>query len=189
MPIGSIWDNAEGLIVDANDRAVAPGEVGELLIRSPTMMRGYWARPDLNARAFFRQPLHENFDKVYYRTGDLVRTRADGQLLFLGRKDRQVKVRGYRIELDDIEHTLAMHPKVEEAAIFPVRAADTIDRIQAAVVPRAETPLEPGELDAYLAGKVSWYAIPAAIDVLESFPRTTSGKIDRRALQARAESV
>ena len=189
VPIGSIWDNAEGLIVDANDRAVAPGEVGELLIRSPTMMRGYWARPDLNARAFFRQPLHENFDKVYYRTGDLVRTRADGQLLFLGRKDRQVKVRGYRIELDDIEHTLAMHPKVEEAAIFPVRAADTIDRIQAAVVPRAETPLEPGELDAYLAGKVSWYAIPAAIDVLESFPRTTSGKIDRRALQARAESV
>lgn len=188
VPIGSIWDNTEGLVLGPDDKAVEEGEVGELVVRSPTMMQGYWARPDLNATAFYRQPLYENFDRVYYRTGDLVRCRVDGQLLFLGRKDRQIKVRGFRVELDDVEHTLAMHPKVDEAAVFAVRTNVGVDHIEAAVVPRAEESLESEELDRYLTSRLSPYAVPASISVLESFPRTTSGKIDRLKLQAGAES-
>ena len=100
IPIGRIWDNTEGLIVDGTDQPVQPGVVGELLIRSSTMMRGYWNRPDLNARAFYRRSTFTNYEDVFYRTGDLVQRLEDGNLKFLGRKDRQVKIRGYRVELD-----------------------------------------------------------------------------------------
>ena len=189
IPIGTIWDNTEGLILDENDQPVAQGQIGELVIRSPTMMRGYWARPESNASAFYRQRLYSNFEKTFYRTGDLVRSRPDGQLLFVGRKDRQIKVRGYRVELDDVEHSLAVHPRVEEAAVFPVRATEGVDHIEAAVISKLGHELEQRELQDFLSRKLSWYAVPAKIDILESLPRTSSGKIDRRKLQAIAESV
>ncbi len=189
IPIGTIWDDTEGLILDENDQPVEQGQVGELVIRSPTMMSGYWARPESNASAFYRQQLYSNFAKTFYRTGDLVRSRSDGQLLFVGRKDRQIKVRGYRIELDDIEHSLAVHPEVEEAAAFPVCASQGIDHIEAAVVSKAGRELEQHELQNYLSNKLSWYAVPSKIHILDSLPRINSGKIDRRKLQAIAESV
>lgn len=189
VPIGSTWNNTEGLILDKNDQPVEDGQEGELLIRSPTMMRGYWARPDLNATAFYRQQIYSNFEKVYYRTGDLVRTREDGLLLFLGRKDRQIKVRGYRVELDDIEHTLVTHPVVEEAAVFPVRESQSNDRIEAVVVLKQSQILKPEQLNLFLSDRLSGYAVPTKIDIVQSFPRTTSGKIDRRRLQAAAEAI
>ena len=189
IPIGTIWDNTEGLILDEKDQPVAQGQIGELVIRSPTMMRGYWARPESNASAFYRQQLYKNFTKTFYRTGDLVRSRSDGQLLFVGRKDRQIKVRGYRIELDDVEHTLAVHPKVEEAAVFPVRTTEGVHHIEAAVVFKAGHKLEQSELQSFLSSKLSWYAVPSKFDILESLPRTTSGKIDRRKLQTIAETI
>ncbi len=195
VPIGRVWDNTEGLVLDENDQEVEAGDVGELVIRSPTMMRGYWARPDLNARAFFHRAATHGLDETFYRTGDLVRTQADGDLLFLGRKDRQVKVRGYRIELDDLELTLGTHPAVEEAAVFPVRVAGVVEHLAAAVTlkpaPDSDAAISeattPEMLRAFVAELVSWYAVPARIDIRTSLPRTTSGKIDRRALQNEVE--
>jgi amino acid adenylation domain-containing protein len=187
IPIGRVWENAEGLVVDEDDRPVAAGTVGELLVRTPTMMSGYWRRPDLNERAYYRRPTGTGRDDLFYRTGDLVRERDDSTLEFLGRKDRQLKIRGYRIELDDVEHVLAAHESVESAAAFPVRSEAADDHIEAAIISRAGTSPEPEKLRAFLSDLLSWYAVPTKIHVLDELPRTASGKIDRRRLQTMAE--
>ncbi len=187
VPIGQTWANTEGLVLDEHDQPVANGEIGELVIRSPTMMKGYWARADLDAKAFYQRADESGFDHVFYRTGDLVRTVDGGDMLFLGRKDRQVKVRGYRIELDDLERTLAAQPVVEEAAVFPVRRGGEVVGLEAAVTLKAGAQADAESLRDGLAEVVSWYAVPSRLDLVEQFPRTTSGKIDRRRLQTLAE--
>ncbi|NDJ60668.1 MAG: amino acid adenylation domain-containing protein [Chloroflexi bacterium] len=186
IPIGQIWDNAEGLILGEDDQQVPPGESGELVVRTPTMMRGYWGRPDLNARAFFRRPVFADYDDVFYRTGDLVQTQADGTLAFLGRKDRQVKVRGYRVELDEVENALSGHAQVEEGAVYAIPDEEGGARIGAAVILRADAGVDAAAVIAYLQDHLPGYAVPAHIDIVSEFPRTTSGKIDRNALQTRA---
>lgn len=183
IPIGQVWPGAEGRIVEPDGRIVAHGEPGELLIRSPTMMRGYWARPDLNRRAFFRESLFTDFDKVFYRTGDLVRDRGDGNLLFLGRKDRMVKVRGYRVELDEVEAVLGSLPDVAEAAAVDLRDTEDNVTIVAAVLAREGSVVEAAELRRGAARRLSAYAVPSRIEIRESMPRTGSGKIDRTALR------
>jgi amino acid adenylation domain-containing protein len=137
IPIGMPYGNVEALIVDDEDRPVRPGEAGLLLVRTPTMMRGYWKRADLNERAFYRRPAFGIYEDVFHRTGDLVRERPDGNLDFLGRKDRQIKARGYRIELDEVEAALLAHEAVEGAAAFPVPIGEGTHRIEAAVTLRA----------------------------------------------------
>ena len=183
IPIGPVWPGAEGLVVDGGDREVASGETGELLIRAPTRMRGYWSRPDLNRQAFFRRARFPDFEEVFYRTGDLVRDRGDGNLVFLGRKDRLIKVRGYRVELDEVEAVLGALPDVAEAAAVDVRDAGGHVAIFAAVLLREGSSVEAGELRRGAAQRLSAYAVPSRIDVRESLPRTGSGKIDRTALK------
>ncbi len=107
--------------------------------------------------------------------------------MFLGRRDRQVKVRGYRVELDEIEGTLASHPALEEAAVYPVRVGDEIDHLEASATLKPGATAEPSALRDFVADVVSWYAVPKRIELPGSLPRTTSGKIDRRRLQAMAE--
>lgn len=187
LPIGRIWPNAEGLVVDENDGQVTEGEVGELLVRTPTMMQGYWRRPDLNTRAFFYREQPGGPRATFYRTGDLVKLRPDGYYDFLGRKDRQVKTRGFRVELDEVEAALLSHPQVEEAAAFPVPDSDGGQLIQAAVIAKAGEPLPVAALLKHLAVHLPRYAIPTRIELRDDFPRTSSGKIDRRALQAQAK--
>lgn len=185
IPLGAIWDNSEGLVLDADDQIAAPGELGELVVRTPTMMRGYWGRPELNRRAFFRRELFPDYVDTFYRTGDLVRVRGDGLLEFFGRKDHQVKVRGYRVELAEIDAVLASYPAVEEGATFVVTADDT-DRIDAAVSVRQGQRVAEPELLAFLRSRLPHYAVPQQIRVVDAFPRTGTGKIDRKALQQEA---
>ncbi len=187
VPIGRVWANAEGLVLDDDDREVSPGEIGELVVRTPTMMRGYWNRQDLNARAFYRRPVYNGYEDVFYRTGDLVQEMPDGNLKFLGRKDRQVKVRGHRVELDEIENVLSTHPAVEQNAVYPVRTAEGGTELEAAVIPRPEIEADSAAIRAYLAAHLPWYEVPGEVVIMAIFPRTTSGKIDRRALRAQAE--
>ncbi|MDJ0609795.1 MAG: amino acid adenylation domain-containing protein [Kiloniellales bacterium] len=186
-PIGSMCPNADALVVDEADRAVEPGETGELLVRTSTMMRGYWERPDLNARCFYKRPAPGGVDDVYYRTGDLVSQRPDGTLSFLGRKDHQVKTRGYRVELEEVEAALAAHEDVAEAAAFVVTCEDGLHLIQAAVSLRPNRSAQAEGLTAFAAQRLPSYALPQRISFLEEFPRTTSGKIDRNHLRQDAD--
>lgn len=182
VPIGPIADHAEALIVDETDAPLARGEIGELLVRSPTMMKGYWDRPELNAKAFYRRTLVPGHDEVFYRTGDLVVEQPDGAMVFVGRKDRQVKVRGYRVELDEVEAALGAHDEVEEAAAVTLPAGDGSRRIVAAVTLRAGGSAEARTLLAHAKRRLPWYAVPSEIAVRADFPRTPTGKTDRRAL-------
>ena len=102
IPIGKVWEETEMAIINDSDLPVQIGEPGELLISSTTMMKGYWRQPELTARSLFSLNIGEK-TVTYYRTGDLVRQDIQGNLIFLGRKDRQIKTRGYRVELDMIE--------------------------------------------------------------------------------------
>ena len=186
IPIGSPYANVELRIVGDDDEPVADGETGELLARTPTMMRGYWGRPDLDARAFWKRPVFGHFEDVYHRTGDLVRRREDGLLEFHGRKDRQVKARGYRIELDEVEVVMGSHDAVESAAAFAVPDEDGSVHVEGVVTLREARHLTLEELRAHLAASLPRYAIPERIDILEAMPRGSTGKIDRRELARRA---
>jgi amino acid adenylation domain-containing protein len=188
IPIGRLFGNVQALVVGEDDEPVPYGEVGELLVRSPTMMQGYWGRPDLNTRAFCRRPGVGPVEEVYHRTGDLVRWDNDGNLLFLGRKDRQVKVRGYRIELDEIEAALYTHDAVESAAVLAVQGDDGSKHLEAVVVLKPGSTVQPAELVRHVSSLLPPYAVPEKVGFLRSMPRTSTGKVDRIQLQALARN-
>lgn len=183
IPLGQIWENTKMLVVDENDEEVSAGENGELLIRSATMMQGYWNRPDLTDNAFYRHRTASGLQETYYRTGDLVRTDEAGQLHFLGRRDHQIKTRGYRVELDAVEGLLTAQPAVKEAAVFPYKNSGGELMIKAAAVLHGKETLTEKDLLATLKANLPWYAVPQSIYIVENFPRTGSGKTDRPTLK------
>lgn len=185
--IGGVCDNMEALVLDGDNKPVSVGEVGELLMRGPTLMQGYWNQPNLNAKAFYQPPDSSDSDDPYYRTGDVVEVLSEDNYRFAGRVDRQAKVRGYRVELDEIEMALCSHSAVEEAAAFVVSGEEGNGYIEAAVILNAETADE-GALLKTVKQLVPVYAVPQRIECVVEFPRTGSGKINRRELQARAAS-
>ena len=185
IPIGTVSHNSAYIILDENDRECPDGEAGELCIRSSTLTRGYWKRPDLNARVFFMAASLGPFPHVYFRTGDVVVRHADGLLRYLGRNDRMVKTRGHRVELDEVEAALASHAAVSEAAAFVVPDGNGSKAIHAAVMPKDGERPEPGTLMRHAGSKIPAYALPAEIVVRSDLPRTSSGKIDRKLLAAR----
>ena len=186
IPIGVTCANSEDLVVDIDDNPVAENEIGELLIRGGTVMKGYWGRPDLTERGFFRRQVFQYCEDIFYRTGDLVQRLQDGNLKFLGRKDRQIKTRGYRVELDEVENAFLSHPLVLEAATYTVPDDQGSHRIEAAVILKENADLVSGDLIEHLSGRLPSYAIPAKINFAQDFPRTSTGKINRRELQANA---
>ncbi len=176
LPIGAPCPGSEALILDDGEE-VTQGAVGELVMTAPTMMRGYWNDDARNAEAF-----HIENGRPFYRTGDLVRTRADGALEYLGRADRQIKTRGFRVELDCVEDILARHADVVEVATFAVRVEEGLDLIGAAVVLAQETDTTAEALTIYAQSQLEHYAMPCRIDVMADFPRTHTDKIDRMQL-------
>jgi len=183
IPIGKPCANVEDLVVDLDDRPVKDGEVGELLIRGGVVMKGYWGQPEKTANGFYRRPAFDQFEDIFYRTGDLVQLDAGGNYRYLGRKDRQIKTRGYRVELDEVEVALLSHPGVEEAAAYPVPDGQGSNLIESAVIPKAGANLGLEELIAHITGRLPPYAIPVRVDFMSDFPRTSTGKINRRELQ------
>ena len=182
LPIGTVSLNSADLIVDDDDLDCPVGTPGELLIRSSTLTKGYWNRPDLNDKIFLRRPRFGPYQDIYYRTGDLVVRESDGLLRFLGRKDRMIKTRGHRVELDEVESALANHPVVLEAAAFAVPDDHGSKAIAAAVTVVAAADVTVDEVLRHARGKLPTYAVPRHVQIVEAFPRTTSGKIDRRKL-------
>jgi amino acid adenylation domain-containing protein len=182
VPLGRAWSNTEVLIVSENDEVIRNNEVGELLVRTATRMAGYWKQPELTEQSLFRLKLVNGYEKVYYRTGDLVKRRTDGNLIFYGRKDRQIKVRGYRVELDEVEAALVKNVQVKEAATL-VMSKDDIKYIEAAVILKNENAANENDLLTALNTHLPNYAIPTKIHILKDFPRTSTGKINRPVLR------
>jgi len=182
IPIGKVWENAEKILLDEQDNEVVSG-IGELCIRSTTLMKGYWQKPELTRQSFFLRKNNINGYDPFYRTGDLVRLDNAGILHFIGRKDRQVKIRGYRIELDAIEAMLNVNDAVSEAAAFTVKNENEVLEIEVAVILRPSMVISASDLMLFLREKLPIYAIPSDITIVSNFPRTGSGKLNRSALK------
>ena len=189
IPLGKVWKNTEMLIIDELDQPVQLGKPGELLIRSPTMMKGYWRQPELTQRSFYTRRVIPGQEQVFYRTGDLVSQNADGNLMFLGRKDRQIKTRGYRVELEMVEASLATLDAVAEAAVFPVSHETEGLLIEAAIILTAAAKVTVEEIQSQLAEQLPTYAVPRSIYLVKSLPRTSTGKINHLLLQQYVSKV
>jgi L-proline---[L-prolyl-carrier protein] ligase len=189
IPIGRACENDEVFAVASDGAVAGVGEEGELFVRGPTVMKGYWGQPEKTAEVLVRDPRPEGYGDPVYRTGDLVRLREDGDYEFLGRRDHQIKSRGYRIELGEVEAALSSHPFIEEAAAVAVPHEEWGTAIVACVVMKdgVEAPTET-KVKQHVAGRLPRYMVPARVDIMAALPRTSNGKIDRRRIaEERAE--
>ncbi|MEU2612182.1 amino acid adenylation domain-containing protein [Micromonospora sp. NPDC007271] len=181
MPIGAPLPNCRAYVVDTDLRPVPPGQTGELLLGGPGLAAGYLNRPALTAERFVPDPYSGDAGARLYRTGDLVRRDPDGRIVYLGRADRQVKVRGQRIELGEIEAVLAGHPGVAAAAVEAVPGPlgpELVGFLTPADAPDDE------EIRRYAATRLTTAMLPARLLRLAQLPVSpVSGKLDRAALR------
>jgi len=182
IPIGKPMPGAAAVIVDAQGRACAPGEVGEILIRTPYRAHGYYNQPEKTAEVFVPNPFNNDPSDIVYRTGDYGRVLPDGNLEFVARKDQQVKIRGVRIELTEIENVLRAHESVTDVAVVDREDAIGNKYLCAYVVLDGE--VEPGVLRQHLARWLPDTMMPSALIRLSALPHTINGKVDRKNLPA-----
>ncbi|MFR9773646.1 amino acid adenylation domain-containing protein, partial [Nocardia sp. SC052] len=178
VPIGIPAANTRVHVLDRQLQPVPPGAAGELYVAGAQLSRGYLGAPALTAERFVA---HAGGTRLY-RTGDIVRWH-DGALEYLGRSDFQVKLRGQRVELGEIEAVLTSHPQVRHAAVSVVRGA-TGDRLVAYVVGAPGTTLDEAALAAHARAALPSYMVPSAVVALAELPLNASGKLDRKALPA-----
>lgn len=176
VPIGRPLPGWVTSVRDERGEEVAAGASGELWIGGGGVARGYLGRPELTAERFVSTPRGGRF----YRSGDRVRWREDGELLFEGRLDEQVKIGSYRVEPGEVENALSAHPRVRACAVLALRDETGSARLAA----WAETDVAPAELRAYLAASLPAWMVPAQIHAIPRLPLTPGGKLDRVALRA-----
>ncbi len=182
--IGRPIANTAIYILDKNLQPVPFGLPGELYIGGAGVTVGYLNRPDLTSEKFIKDPFSDQVDGRLYRTGDLARYLQNGDIEFLGRVDNQVKLRGFRIELSEVEMTLAQYPKIRQAVAIVREDTPGDKRLVAYVVPIKEDPSLAGELRSFLKTVLPDYMIPSAFVSLFHIPMTVNGKVDRKALPA-----
>ena len=183
--IGRPIDNAKIYLLDKSFSRVPAGVAGEVFVQGRGLARGYWRRPDLTAQKFIPDPFSTSPGARLYRTGDLARYFPDGSIEFLGRIDNQIKLRGFRIELGEIETALLVHDAVQAAVVLVKEDEFSEKRLVAYLVPAGtEFSISIGELRAWLRQRLPEYMVPSTFVVLEEFPLTPNGKVDRRALLA-----
>jgi amino acid adenylation domain-containing protein len=178
MPIGQAISHTQVYLLDPNLNPVPAGAIGEIYLGGDGLAKGYLNRPELTAERFINAK-----NLTLYKTGDRALYRSDGNLEFLGRTDDQIKIRGFRVELGEIEAVIAYHPKVQTAVVIYERSSQ---QLIAYVVPRAGIskaviPTE-RELRAFLKLKLPAYMLPAAFVMLDKVPLTANGKVDQKAL-------
>ncbi|MBA1228148.1 amino acid adenylation domain-containing protein [Pseudomonas viridiflava] len=181
VPIGRPLPDTGVCVLDAQQQPVTPGEAGELYLSGSGVARGYRNRPEDTTRSFVRLPGLEGAER-YYRTGDQVRLNDNGLIEYLGRMDRQVKVRGFRIEPGEIEQRLLDYPGVAQAYVCTRRYAAEDHQLLAFIVPRE--PLDYRPFDAHLRANLAPWMRPHQLFVVERLALTANGKIDQKALLA-----
>ena len=180
--IGRPLANTRTYILDEHMAPTPIGVAGELYIAGDGLASGYWNNPALTATRFVADPFSPGPDTRLYRTGDLARYRSNGQIECLGRNDDQIKLRGFRIEPEEIRSAITRHPSIQDAVAVLETGATGDSRIVAYLISDATNPPEAAELRVFLRRSLPDYMIPATFQFLERFPLNSNGKIDRRAL-------
>jgi amino acid adenylation domain-containing protein len=180
-PIGRAMPNRTAYIVDAWGELAPVGVPGEIVIGGLGVTRGYLGRPDLTAERFVPDPFSAEPGARLYRSGDVGRLGPDGEIEFMGRMDTQVKLRGYRIELEEIETVLVQHPKVRRATVMLREDSPGDKRLVAYVVSNGEAP-SVSELRTHLSTDLPAYMVPSAFVMLDNLPLSPTGKVDQAAL-------
>lgn len=187
-PIGRAIANAGVYILDAFLQPVPPGEVGEIYVSGAGVARGYRLSEELTAKRFLPDPFASAQSASagqaprMYKTGDIGRFLPDGQIQFLGRADSQIKLRGYRIEPEQVERIIESHPSVQSAVVTLVESKTHEKSLAAYIVPKPGTNLSDSGLRSLLSARLPSYMVPSAFIVLDKLPITENGKIDRRRL-------
>ncbi|ABY99206.1 TPA: amino acid adenylation domain-containing protein [Pseudomonas putida] len=181
VPLGKGIADAQLLVVNPANQLVSEGETGEILIRSPYLSLGYWNDPALTEAKFIANPFTGSASDRCYRTGDLGTYLADGSASFLGRGDSQVKIRGHRIELAEIENAITRQPHIGQCVLVANQDGGAT-RLVAYCVAQQATRAD--ELRQALAGQLPDYMVPALFVFLDALPLTPNGKVDKRALPA-----
>ncbi|HEX8184941.1 MAG TPA: amino acid adenylation domain-containing protein, partial [Blastocatellia bacterium] len=176
-PVGKGIDGVQLLVINKAGRLAGVGELGEIHIRTPYLTRGYLGNEQLTQERFITNPFTGDSNDKLYRTGDLGRYLPDGNVEFAGRSDRQVKVRGFRVELSEIEAAICQHPAVSESVVEARINESGEGQLVGYVVAQQE--LSGGELRKHLKGRLPEYMVPAAFVLLDQMPLTPNGKIDR----------
>jgi acyl-coenzyme A synthetase/AMP-(fatty) acid ligase len=184
FPIGYTCPNDNARVVDEDFQDVPRGDLGELCISGGTVMQGYWNLPERTAKSFLPDP-----DGIrWYRTGDLVRESEDGCFDYVGRRDRMVKRRGYRVELAEVEMALYRHPSITAAAVVAIPDEESGARLDAFIVCASGTRCSVIELKQFCAANLPAYMSPDRFVFRDEFPQTSTGKIDYQGLIAVASS-
>ncbi len=186
IPIGKPMTGARAIVLDKHGNICPRGVFGELYIRTPYRTLGYYNNPELTEKVFVKNPFSNTPDEVIYKTGDLARVLNDGTFQLRGRKDNQVKIRGIRVELGEIENHLRHHPIVKSAVIDVRKDATGNQRLVAYLVAESAKArqLSATQWRAFLKQKLPDYSIPSDFVVLDALPLLPNGKVNRRALPA-----
>lgn len=186
ITIGEPLPGYTTFVLNESFQPLAPGETGELYLGGAGLARGYMGRDDLTRERFLtlRVSSEDDVAQRLYRTGDLVRWTRDGQIEFLGRADGQIKLRGFRVELAEIEAELIRCPGVLAAAVTVREDVPGVQQLIAYLVPRTGATFDEDQLRKQLRESLPVYMIPALFETIESLPTLTSGKIDRKQLPA-----
>ncbi|MEM7350068.1 MAG: amino acid adenylation domain-containing protein [Acidobacteriota bacterium] len=182
VPIGKPMPGARAVVLDPRGRACPPRTVGEIHIRTPFRSHGYYRQPELTRTVFVANPFSNDPNEVIYKTGDMGRLLDTGDFEFLGRRDHQVKIRGVRIELPEIEDLLLAHSAVTEAVVIDRDDGSGTKYLAAYLV--VDGQVSATDLRRHLLAELPEHYLPSAFVFLESLPRTLTGKIDRRQLPA-----
>jgi amino acid adenylation domain-containing protein len=186
IPIGKPIRGSAAMVLSPSLEPARAGAVGEIYIRTPYRSLGYYRAPELTREAFVVNPFNNNPEDVLYRTGDFGRLLEDGNLEFLGRKDQQVKIRGVRVDLAEIENQMRKHPSVRDVAVIDREDMAGNKFLSAYVALDDDANL--AELRRFLESELPEYMVPSAYTPMHQLPRTLNGKLDRKMLPA-PESV
>ncbi len=184
IPIGRPVAGARVYVLEAGGQPAAIGEPGDLYVGGTGLARGYLGRPELTAERFVADPFGGEPGARLYRTGDRVRFLPDGNLEFLGRFDREVKIRGFRVEPGEVEAVLASHPAIGAATVVARDDTRGGKRLVAYVVPAGEEAPAPRDLRDFAQARLPEYMVPGAVLALATLPLTPNGKVDLAALPA-----